>query len=210
MKRFEKIFTGLILGSTFPLLFGLLSVIIWFCLDKSEYRIAIYLIIGISSGFLIDYKFLKGWISNRFDLPIWFVAAIYLTYNILVYGFFMGLPVFNLFLGFLAGYYSGNRICFKNVEPAKHSKIINQVSLFAGLIMTFICISSGFLALVHNEAAGMIKDVLGLSFEVTKSMVWGIVLIGGSALILTNVLLTRLTIIITIKRITLRQNSQIA
>jgi ABC-type uncharacterized transport system fused permease/ATPase subunit len=183
MKRFEKIISGLIIGSTFPLLLGLLSVMIWFCLDKSEDRPVIYLIIGIFLGLIIDYKFLKGWISRRFDLSIWFMAAIYVIYNIFVFG---------------------NRICFKNVESKKHSKIINQVSLFTGLIMTLICFSSGFLALVDNEAAGMIKEVLGLGFEVTKSMVWGIVLIGGLTLILANILLTRITMINTIKKITIR------
>jgi hypothetical protein len=204
MKRFEKIIIELIIGSAFPLLLGLISVIIWFYLDKSEDRAVIYIIIGIFSGLILDYKFLKGWISHRFDLSIWFMAAIYAIYNIFVFGFFMGLPVFNVFLGFLAGYYFGNRICFKNVESNKHTKIINQVSLFTGLIMTLICISSGFLALVHNEAAGMIKDVFGLGFEVTKSMVWGIVLVGGLTLIFANVLLTRITMINTIKKITLR------
>jgi hypothetical protein len=70
--------------------------------------------------------------------------------------------------------------------------------------MTLICISSGFLALVDNQAAGMIKEVLGLGFEVTKSMVWGIVLIGGLTLILANILLTRITMTNTIKKITIR------
>jgi len=199
MKRFEKIFSGLIIGSTFPLLFGLLSVTTWFYFDKSENRPLIYLTIGLLIGSIIDLKFLKGWIKHRFDLPLWFIAGIYLAYNIFVYGFFMGFPVFNVFLGLFAGYYYGNRICFKNVESEKHSKLINQVSSFSGLIMTLICISSGFLALVNNEAAGMIKEVLGLDFEVTKSMVWGIVLIGGLTLILTNILLTRITMIRTIK-----------
>jgi hypothetical protein len=50
----------------------------------------------------------------------------------------------------------------------------------------------------------MIKEVLGLGFEVTKSMVWGIVLIGGLTLILANILLTRITMVNTIKKITLR------
>ena len=199
MKRFDKIISGLIIGSTFPLFLCLLSIVIWFYLDKSESRIPIYLTAGLLIGLIIDFKFLKGWINKRYDLPIWFMAAIYIIYNIFVYGFFMGLPVFNVLPGFFAGYYFGNRICFKNVESKKYSRIINQVSLFTGLIMTLICISSGFLALVDNEAAGMIKEVLGFGFEVTKSMVWGIVLLGGLTLILTNILLTRITIIKTIK-----------
>lgn len=203
MKRFEKIINGLIIGSTFPLLLGLVSVLIWFYLDKSENRPVIYLIAGILLGLIIDYIFLKGWIDRRFDLSIWFMASIYVIYNIFVFGFFMGLPVFNVFLGFFAGYYFSNRICSKNLDSKKYSKIINQVSFFTGLIMALICISSGFLALVNNEAAGMIKEVLGLDFEVTRSMVWGVVLIGGLTLILANFLLTRITMIKTIKRIAL-------
>lgn len=113
MKRFEKIFSGLIIGSTFPLLFGLLSVTAWFYFDKSENRPLIYLTIGLLIGSIIDLKYLKGWIKDRFDLPLWFIAGIYLTYNIFVYGFFMGFPVFNVFLGLFAGYYYGKRICFK-------------------------------------------------------------------------------------------------
>ncbi|HEY5593015.1 MAG TPA: hypothetical protein VIK55_18620 [Paludibacter sp.] len=199
MKNFEKKINGLIIGSIFPLSLGLLSVTIWVLFDKSESRPFIYLVSGLLIGGLIDLKFLKSWINRRFNLPIWIIASIYLVYNIFVYGFFMGLPVFNAFLGLLAGYYFGNRICFNKVESEKYPKLINQVSIFAGLIMTFVCISSGFLAIYDNGASGMIQNVLGLSFEVTRSMLWGIVLIGGLTLILANILLTRITMIKTIK-----------
>jgi hypothetical protein len=199
MKNIEKRISGLIIGSIFPLSLGLLLITIWFLFDKSESRPLIYLATGLLIGILIDRRFLKGWINSRFNLPILIIISIYLVYNVFVYGFFMGLPVFNTFLGLLAGYYFGNRICFNKVESKKHPKLINQVSLFAGLIMTFVCISSGFLAIYDNGAAGMIQDVLGLSYEVTRTMLWGIVLIGGIILIIANILLTRLTMIKTIK-----------
>ena len=199
MKNIEKRISGLIIGSIFPLSLGLLLVTIWFLFDKSESRPLIYLAIGLLIGILIDLKFLKGWINRRFHLPIWIITSIYLVYNVFVYGFFMGFPVFNVFLGLLAGYFFGNRICFNKVKSEKHSKLINQVSLISGLIMTLVCISSGFLALLDYGAAGMIENVLGLDFEVTNSMMWGIVLIGGLALILINILLTRITMIKTIK-----------
>ena len=199
MKNFEKKINGLIIGSIFPLSLGLLSVTIWVLFDKAENRPFIYLVSGLLIGGLIDLKFLKSWINRRFNFSIWIIASIYIVYNVFVYGFFMGLPVFNAFLGLLAGYYFGNRICFNKVESEKHPKLINQVSIFAGLIMTFVCISSGFLAIYDNGASGMIQNVLGLSFEVTRSMLWGIVLIGGLTLILANILLTRITMIKTIK-----------
>ena len=199
MKNFEERINGLIIGSVFPLSFGLLSVTIWMLFDKAESRPLLYLAIGLLIGILIDLRFLKGWIRQRFDLPIWIIALIYLVYNVFVYGFFMGLPVFNIFLGLLAGYYFGNRICFNKVKSERHPKLINQVSIFAGLIMTLVCISSGFLALMDLGAAGMIENILGLDFEVTNSMMWAIVLIGGLILILLNILLTRITMIKTIK-----------
>ena len=102
-------------------------------------------------------------------------------------------------MGLLAGYYFGYRISFNKVESEKHSKLVNQVSLFTGLIMTLVCISSGFLAIMDYGDAGMIKNVLGLDFEVTNSMIWGIVLVGGLILILTNILFTRITMTKTIK-----------
>lgn len=199
MKNFEKKINVLIIGSVFPLSFGLLSVTIWMLLDKTESRPLLYLAIGLLIGILIDLKFLKSWIRQRFNLPIWILALIYLVYNVFVYGFFMGLPVFNAFLGLLAGYYSGNRICFNKMKSERHPKLINQVSMFAGLIMTLICVLSGFLALMDFGAAGMIENVLGLDFEVTNSMMWGIVLIGGLILIIINILLTRITMIKAIK-----------
>ena len=199
MKRFEKLISGLIIGSVFPLGSGLLSVTIWLLFDKSENRPLIYVISGLSIGGLIDLKFLKRWINHRYNLPIGIIASLYLFYNVFVYGFFMGFPVLNTFLGLFAGYYFGNRICFKKVESEKHPKIINQVSIFTGLVMTFVSISSGCLAIYNNGAAGMIQDVLGLHFEITSIMLWIIVLTGGLTLISANILLTRLTMITAIK-----------
>lgn len=199
MERIDKIFSKLILGSIFPLLLGLLAVIVWFYIDGSESTAVIYLVIGLLLGILIDLKFLTNWVSHRFKLPVWFMAAIYICYNILVYGFFMGFPVFNVFLGLLAGYYFGNRICHKNIHHEMQSKLINQVSLFTGLVMTLICISSGFIALSGVGVGSDIKGMLGLNFEITKTMILEITLIGGLFLILVEILLTRLTIIKTIK-----------
>jgi hypothetical protein len=199
MKNIEERISGLIIGSIFPVSLGLLLVTIWFLFDRSESRPLFYLAFGLLIGILIDLRFLKGWINRRFNLPILIIASIYLVYNVFVYGFFMGLPVFNTFLGLLAGYYFGNRICFNKVESEKHPKLINQVSMFAGLIMTCVCILSGFLAIYDNGAAGMIQNVLGLSYPVTRTMLWAIVLIGGIILIIANILLTRIAMIKTIK-----------
>ncbi|MBK7095651.1 MAG: hypothetical protein IPH57_11590 [Saprospiraceae bacterium] len=171
MKRLEKVIIGLIIGFTFPLLFGLLSVITWFYLDKSESRVLIYLTTGIVLGLIIDFKFLQNWIKHRFDLPLWFISGIYIFYNICTYGFFMGFPVFNILMGLIAGYYFGNRIISNKIQSQLQSKQINQVSLFTGLIMTLICISSGIIGLTDKTIGENIQGMLGLDFEITKTMI---------------------------------------
>ncbi|MEJ2616236.1 MAG: hypothetical protein P8Z35_14860 [Ignavibacteriaceae bacterium] len=111
----------------------------------------------------------------------------------------MGFPVFNLFLGLAAGYYFGKRVCFRNIKSGMYSKIINKVSLFTGLIMALICISSGLIALLDNYTGSTIKGMLGLGFDVTKEMIFTIIIIGGLGLILTEYFITKLTMQRTIK-----------
>jgi hypothetical protein len=195
MKRFEKIILGLIIGCAFPLFLCLLAFIIWFYLDKSESRVLFYLAGGLLSGLLIDFKFLKDWINKRFELSVWFISGIYVFYNIGLYGMFMGFPVFNAFLGIIAGYYYSHRILFQKITSAEHYKLINQVSLSTGLIMLLICISSGFIALAGEGVGKDVQNMIGLRSEVTKSMILGITLIGGISLIIITVLLTKMTMI---------------
>ena len=200
MKRFEKIIIGLIIGGSLPLLFGLLSVIAWFYLDKSEDRTVIYIAVGLLLGLIIDLKFLKGWIKHRFDLSLWYVAGIYVFYHICVFGFFMGVPVFNVFLGLIAGYYFGNKIISNKVQPEMQSKQINKVSIFTALIMTMICVSSGIIGLTDKNTANNIQGMLGLDFEITQTMILSLVFIGGLSLIVIQYFLTRWTIIKTINK----------
>lgn len=204
MKKFDKIFFGLIIGCAFPLFLCLVSMIIWFYLDKSESRALFYLAAGILVGLIIDIKFLYRWIDKRFELPVWFILGIYLLYNICGYGMFMGFPVFNAFSGLIAGYYYSRRILFRKIPSERYYKLINQVSLTTGLIMLFFCISSGFIALAGEGVGYDIQGMLGLKFMITKSMILGIALIGGISLIILTFALTKITMINILKTKTQR------
>lgn len=190
MKRFERIFSGLIMGCAFPLLFGLLSVVIWFYVDKLESRALLYLAGGVIFGFIIDLAFLRGWIRRRFELPLWFPAGIYILYSIFIFGFFMGFPVFNVLMGLVAGFYFGNRIVANKIKPEMQPKLIKQVSCFSALIMALICISSAVIGLTDKTIGANIQGMLGLGFEVTKAMVWALVLVGGFCLIIVQYVIT--------------------
>jgi hypothetical protein len=199
IKRLEKIISGLMIGGTFPLLFGLLSVIVWYYLDKLESRAIIYLAAGLIFGLIIDLIFLKGWINRRFELPLWSMAGIYILYNVFVFGFFMGFPVFNVLLGLIAGNYFGNRIVAGKLPSEIQSKQIKQVSIFTALIMALICISSAVIGLTDEYTGANIQGMLRLDFEVTQPMLWAIALVGGLSMIIVQYVITKWTIQKTIK-----------
>lgn len=199
IKRLEKIISGLMIGGTFPLLFGLLSVIVWYYLDKLESRAIIYLAAGLIFGLIIDLIFLKGWIKRRFELPLWSMAGIYILYNVFVFGFFMGFPVFNVLLGLIAGNYFGNRIVSGKLPSEIQSKQIKQVSIFTALIMALICISSAVIGLTDEYTGANIQGMLRLDFEVTQPMLWAIALVGGLSMIIVQYVITKWTIQKTIK-----------
>lgn len=194
MKSVNKILIGLLIGFAFPIFFGLTAGVIWFYFDRNENDALIYVITGLLVGLIIDFRYLKSLINHRFELPIHMIAGLYLFYNIVLYGMFMGFPVFNLFWGVVAGYYFGLRIHHLNIPPTQHQRIINQVSLFTALIMTFICISSASIALAGNGVGKDLQMMFGLNFEVTKPMIVAIAMVGGLLLIGSQYYITKLTI----------------
>jgi hypothetical protein len=191
VRQFDKIFFGLIIGGFFPLLLFLLGLLVWFGIDGNEDHALVYVSTGVLAGIVIDLLFVKGWLKNMYEIPAWFAATIYLFYNIAVYGMFMGFPVFHAFAGIIAGYYYGRRIKWKNVPEVQYPGYIKKVSLFTTIIMTVVCISSGIIGLTGNGAGSEVRHMLHLGFEITRPMLWAIVLTGGSVLILIQYILTQ-------------------
>ena len=77
--------------------------------------------------------------------------------------------------------------------------MIQQVSLFTGIIMVVICIASGIIALSGNSVGSEVRSMLGLGFEITRPMLWGITLIGGTFLVWLQVMVTRITMKMVLK-----------
>ena len=192
-RAFDRIVLGVLLGAAFPVFCFLATGTIWFYIDRNEAVVLYYVATGLLIGLLIDLRYLKGWIIRRFELPVWFMVALYLFYNIAMYGMFMGFPVFNLFWGIIAGYYYGFRINLLNLSQTQQYKITNRVAVFTAFIMTVICISSACIALAGNGVGKDLQMMFRLSFEVTKQMIIAISLIGGIILIGLQYFITKIT-----------------
>lgn len=206
MKLLEKIIIGLLFGLAFPLFLGLITFIFWFYLDKSENRAILFLSAGFLFGLIVDLLYLKYWIKNRYNLHSLFIAAIYFFYNVLLYGFFMGFPVFNLLMGLIAGYYFGNKIIINKIELEAKKKKIEQVSIFTSLVIALFCVSSAIMGLADKTVGKNLQGMFKLNFEITKPMIIILILTGGFTLIISQYFITKLTIIKTIKFVEKRKN----
>jgi len=195
MKKIDSLLFGLIIGGFFPILLLFLTFIGWFYLDRNEAHIPYYLLTASVTGLAIDLKYLKKWLNRKYELPTWFTIFIYLFYNVMLFGFLMGLPVLNPFAGIVAGYYFGRKFQNQEIAGAKISIQINRLSLFTALVMTLVCCDSGFVGLAGDGVGSEVQHMLHLSFEITRPMLWGITLIGGAGLVLLTVLLTRVTMV---------------
>jgi hypothetical protein len=199
MKKFDRLFIGFLLGGTFPLFLGQLSLLVWLYFNGNENRALYFVLSGLLIGLAVDIMFLRKWIAKRYAIAEWITAGIYIFYSITLYGIFMGFPVFNLLMGLPAGYYYGKRIQFTNDLPEKNRFLIRKISVFTGLVMALFCISSGFIALRGSGVGPDIRSVFRLPFEVTKPMLLIAAVTGGILLIYLQIVITKVTLIKTIR-----------
>lgn len=199
MRAFEKIYFGVIVGSTFPLILSVLSAAIWYLSDKSQ-SILVFIVTGFACGIVIDIRFLRGWIRRRYSLPHWFLAAVYVLNNLLILAFFMGIPVVNLMMGLIAGYYYGQRVEFENTPGRILPSITHKISFFTGIVMALVCTFSATVALIDPSTAKNLQLMFGLGFEITTPMLWTLVFVGGTFLTVAQYYVTKITMFRTISR----------
>ena len=178
---------SLFLGGLFPLLFFLLA---WFGSvgRVAENRIFMIALAGLIWGFLLNYLVLKRILAHLYSLPLWIMVMVYLFYSICLYGFFMGFPLFNLLLGIPAGLYMSQRVKEESIDRKKKTNHIT--SLFTSFVMLFLCFMTAFLVVSEKTFRSELKNMLNLSFVVTRPMLLGLVIIGSMVLIICQYFLT--------------------
>ncbi len=194
INRPDKLAIGLVVGGVFPLSIGMVAMVLWFYVSRDE-RIAPYcLATGFLCGFLTDLVFLKRWMSRCYELPFAFVSGVFIFYNIMIYGFFMGFPVFNLISGPILGWYFGRRMVEVKIPVRELSRMIRKISGFAAIVMIFICGASASIALSDPWMGKSLQMLFRLELEVTKPAIAAISLIGGLFLVVAQYFLTSLVL----------------
>lgn len=160
--------------------------------SNEERFIKISAITGLSLGTIIS-LFLKLTLKPEiYSLSKPILELIYLFYNAGMFGFFMGVPVFHPILGVIAGYHWSKRL-FYQAGIVDYNSEIKKVSGFTAVVTGFVCLFSAFFALISKSAPSDLKHMLHLSFDVTQSMLIGLIISGGLFLVIIQYLLTMIT-----------------
>ncbi len=146
---------------------------------------------GMGLGILIDALFLKSNLKSLETLQTPILMGVYVFYSIMFLGFFMGVPVFNVLLGLLAGRFMARVGLFRQLSGPKMNNLIHTTAMFTSVVLIGVCVISGIIALIDPlDTAINLQGMLGLGFEVTELMIYGLVTFGGLGLIVSQYFLT--------------------
>ncbi|PKO02372.1 MAG: hypothetical protein CVU43_08055 [Chloroflexi bacterium HGW-Chloroflexi-5] len=182
MCKYEKLFLGIVLGAIFPLI-GFLAG--WWSTSQlaSNAWVFIAALVGLIIGIIVDALILKKWVSKAFEMDLRLWMGILFFYAICVFGFFMGVPVFNLALAIPAGLVIGRKFAHQKSPAVAENRTILRTNLFTTGVLAFICASSAFLALRDPTTAANLEGMLRLNFEVTQGMIVALIVVGGAGLL---------------------------
>jgi hypothetical protein len=110
----------------------------------------------------------------------------------------MGVPVFNLAAGALAGYYWAKRI-LNNNELNNSGRDVHRISIFTSSVTALVCLSSALIALLSKSTPEDLKGMFHLHFDITKPLLICLIITGGILLVSLQYFLTRFVISKTLK-----------
>jgi hypothetical protein len=193
MRKIELLGIGVLFGAI-PITVGFLAGW-WMSIPLvPESQIFQYALVGFLIGILIDLFFLRRWIRAAYSEKPFLWMALYLFYSICVFGFFMGVPVFNILLVFPAGFFIGGWLVHRNANAFFIKKVTRLAAMSTTSILALICIASASLAVRSPSTASDLEGMLGLPFQVTQPMIMGLILGGGILILTLNWWLTRKSI----------------
>lgn len=150
-----------------PLIVGVLfwwtvaSVDIFNIMTIPEQIIRTVAITGLAIGILLDLIYLKKWIRKFYEMNRVVSILLYLFCSLMAVAFFMGIPIGNLFLGFLAGIYIGRKHHYLKTDLMRFASVSKEISLLSAFITSIEALPIGLLALQEASSTDSINRIFG-------------------------------------------------
>ena len=190
LRKLEAPVLALVLGAVPPIagfLAGWWGSLVWL---SSETWIARSAFAGFGAGLMVDMIFLKKWVRRRQALSWVAWLGIFLFYSVGMFGFFMGVPVFNVALSLPAGLVVGGKLALLARDADRDRRIVRRACLCTTAMLAVICAASATIALLSRSTATELQHMLHLGFVVTPAHVVGLIVVGGVALLTLQWVLT--------------------
>ncbi len=183
MNRLDKWISAVVLGIIAPV--SLMLLFWWGSIPfLGDNMIVMYLMLGgVALGVILDITVLRRFLLRLFDMPLPALFAVALYYSAMMYGFFMGFPVFNAFVGIACAYIAARSCMLHGADRETMRKKARSVYGFSFLLLLAACICTAVLALREASINSEVQHMLGLPFEITRGMIWAIILAGGFMLL---------------------------
>jgi hypothetical protein len=148
-----------------------------------ESRIFLYALAGLLVGILIDLFCLKTWVRHAYSMSPLVWMTLYLFYSVGMFGFFMGVPVFNVVLALPAGFFVGGWLVHSGADTTRVKNVARKSATFTTSVLAFVCFVSAMIALVNPSTGSDLQGMLSLPFQVTPVTIMCIVLGGGISIV---------------------------
>ncbi len=199
MKTVERILLAVSIGAVLPVV-GLLAGW-WGTFSLAPERLVLFAALGgLLAGVVLDILFLKKWVDRAYSIGLWIWGLIYLFYSVCVYGFFMGVPVFNVALGLPAGFLLGCRLARQGAPLGQVGWAARHASWFTTGVLAIACVASAILALSDPHTAADLEGMVNLGFKVTRGMIAGLIPFGGFSILVAQWWLTNKAVEVTYSR----------
>jgi hypothetical protein len=186
----ERLLLLVMIGLLPPVLFLLIGW--WGSLALgAEENIKFYVMGGLLAGILIDMRYLRRWVHKAYTLPVGWFVVFYLFYSICLLGFFMGMPVLNLVMGLIGGYYVGICLRYANKNKDEVERVAKRTAYFAAGVMALVCLTSWMIAYLEPTIAANVQGMLNLGQALSRERILVYSAVGGLGLVLIEYFITR-------------------
>ncbi len=157
----------------------------------TEENVKYFALGGLVLGLLIDIFFLRRWVRKAYSLPVGWFVVFYLFYSVCMFGFFMGMPLLNLFMGLIGGYYVGLCLRYANKEKTEVEQAARRTALFAAGVMALVCLASWMVAYFEPTIAANVQGMLKLEHALSRERILTYSAFGGLGLVVVEYFITR-------------------
>ena len=192
MKSPDTVVSWIVLGPILPVAFMLAG---WWgavLLTKNVPVIIGVFASGLLFGATLALTVFRRWVVSLFALSSRALGFVALFYSILIYGAFMGLPLFNPAVGFVGGLILGHRADLLGYPPERVRWTAHRWALGATSLLLVFCLASAGLALNEASAGSEIQHMFRLPFEVTHERLVFLLVGGGLGLLVFQYAVARL------------------